>query len=299
MPKVSVVITCYNYGKYVSGCLDSVLGQTFQDFEIIVVNDGSTDDTDKIIINYLDNPKIKYIRQENKGQACAKNVGIKNSSGEYIAFLDADDKWVNTKLDEQLPLFNNPRVGVIYSNARYIDEGGKEIHFRLEPFYLKPRAGMVTNWLLFDNFIPFSSSVVRRSCFDRVGIFDESIKMGIDWDLWLRISVDYLFMHVDKPLLIYRLGHSGQMSKNLEVRQHCSDMILKKFESTNPDLTPPKLMRRVAHYTFMNRGEYFRKVNLTKSSKYFIMAFYKWPASLGPCIGLIKNALYLFAKNRL
>ena len=189
MPTISIVITCYNYSCYLAGCLDSVLSQTFQDFEVIVVNDGSTDNTDEVIFPYIKDPRIIYIKQKNSGQAKAKNTGIQKSKGRLIAFLDADDLWDTTKLEKQMPLFDDKGVGVVYSRVRYIDEQGDDVSFQHKSTYLTPRAGKITEFLFIDNFIPFSSSVVRRECFERVGVFDESIRMGIDWDLWLRISV--------------------------------------------------------------------------------------------------------------
>ena len=289
--KVSVIITCYNYAKYLPGCIESVLNQTWQDFEIIVVNDGSTDNTDDAIASYLSGQKILYIKQKNSGQANAKNNGIRHSKGELIAFLDADDLWDATKLEKQLPLFRDPRVGVVYNTARYIDEQGREFSFMLSSEYLKPRSGVVTRYLLFDNFVPFSSSVVRRDCLDRAGIFDETISMGIDWDLWLRISVHYEFQYIDEPLLLYRFGHSGQMSKNLDVRQRCSDTIMAKFIQANPNLAPARLLRRVRHYTFLNRGHYYHTYDMKLSSRYFMKALCQWPFALGPYRGLIKNVL--------
>jgi len=288
-PRVSVVVTCYNYGQYLRGCLESVLAQTWRDLEIIVVNDGSHDDTDKIMASYRGHPRIVYVNQENAGQARAKNNGIRHARGELIAFLDADDLWEPTKLEEQIPLFQDTAVGVVYSTARFIDEQGIDVTFRHESKYLRPRSGMVTRYLFFDNFIPFSSSVVRRECFDRLGCFDEGLSMGIDWDLWLRFSVDYQMRFVDKPLLLYRQGHAGQMSKNLELRHKCSDAIITRFIENHPEQVGSVLKRRMWQYTFLNRGLYFRGLDLKKSSTYFAMAIGQWPFALGPYKGLLKN----------
>jgi len=291
-PQVSVVITCYNYGRYLEGCLRSVLGQTWQDFEVIIVNDGSTDDTDVVIEPYLADERIVYLKQANAGQANAKNLGISQARGNFVAFLDADDLWEPTKLEKQMKLFENPLVGVVYSTARYIDENGRGINIRLYSKYLKPRSGMVAQYLVFDNFVPFSSSVVRMTCFKQTGVFDESIEMGIDWDLWLRISVKWTFQFVSDPLLIYRVGHLGQMSKNLEKRQRCSEVIMQKFSEKNTDIMTQGVMRRVWHYTYMNRGVYYRRRDLIESSRSFINAFAEWPFSIRPVMELLKNLLF-------
>jgi glycosyltransferase involved in cell wall biosynthesis len=291
MPDISVIITCYNYAHYLKGCLDSVLAQTFQDFEVIVVNDGSTDNTDDVISPYLNNSRIRYIKQLNAGQANAKNTGIMNAKGKFIAFLDADDMWTETKLEKQFSQFSDPHVGVVYSTVQYIDEQGVGIPSLGDPTYLIPRAGKVTEFLFFDNFIPFSSSVVRRECFDRAGVFDESLKMGIDWDLWLRISVNYLFNFVDEPLLLYRWGHADQMSKNLDLRHECADRIMTRFLAQNPGLIPNKIIQDAMVYTYVRRGYCYRSQDLKTSLNYYLKALRINPIHWGAWKGLIKTGL--------
>ncbi|KAB0668621.1 glycosyltransferase [Oryzomonas sagensis] len=290
-PLVSVVVTCFNYGKYVGKAIDSVLKQTYRNVEIIVVNDGSTDNTDEVMCNYLKNPKIVYIQQENQGQAVAKNMGIKRSRGEFVAFLDADDRWCVEKLEKQMVCFDNERTGVVYCRARYIDENNDSFDYEMTGTYLQPRRGAVTKWLLFDNFVQFSSSIVRKSCFERFGGFNESLEMGIDWDLWLRISTAYEFDYVDDRLFYYRMGHSGQMSKNLEERQRCSDRIMVNFLGTYPGLLSAWTIRKAYAVTYCNRGEYYRPIDRKKSSWYFIDAIGQNPAEVAAYKGLVKNLL--------
>lgn len=292
-PQVSVIITCYNYGKYLAGCIDSILCQTYQDFEIIIIDDGSTDNSSEIVQKYLTNPQIQYIRQENAGQANAKNAGILAATGEFIAFLDADDLWECTKLEKQMPLFADPTVGVVYSRARYIDEDGKSLNLKLEGKYLKPRSGRVTDFLFFDNFVPFSSAVLRRECIEKKGPFDETFRMGIDWDLWLRISTQYLFVQIDEPLLIYRVGHPGQMSKNVEERQRCSDRIVKKFLSANPNVLPKRVVRRAQAYTYCNRAGYFSNSDRKRSNQYYLLALQCGLFNIAAYRGLLANFLRL------
>ena len=288
---ISIILTCYNYGDYVGDAIGSALKQSYTDFEVIVVNDGSTDNSEEVISRFLDDPRIKYIKQKNAGQANAKNTGIKNAARDLIAFLDADDMWEPDKLAKQVKLFNNPNVGVVYSRARYIDGDGNPLDLRLQSKYLQPRSGKVTEWLIFDNFVPFSSSVVRRECFEKIGLFDESLKMGIDWDLWLRISVHYEFDYINEPLLIYRVGHSGQMSKNIEVRQQCSDRIYEKFLSAHREVLPEETIRAALHYTYCSRGYYFRQVNRRKALLYYLKALAIKPFSSSPYKGIIRTAL--------
>lgn len=288
-PKISVVVTCYNYGHYLSGCVDSILGQTFESFEVIVVDDGSTDDTPERIKPFLERDgRIRYIRKSNGGQASAKNTGVWHSRGEFLAFLDADDLWQPEKLQKQIELFKDKSIGVVFSRMEFIDEQGRELISSPPAGYLTPRAGKVTDYLLFDNFVPFSSSIVRRECLENHGVFDEALAMGIDWDLWLRLSVHYQFAYVDEPLLRYRVGHAGQMSKKLEVRQKCSDLIFKRFVDDNKARLDPDVVKKAMSYTHCSRGYYFRKANPQLSARHYLTAFrYDWTNSRA-LVGLAK-----------
>lgn len=287
---ISVIITCYNYGKYLPICIESVIEQTYNDIEIIIVNDGSIDDTEAVVMPYLDNNKFKYIYQDNQGQARAKNVGIANSKGDYIAFLDADDLWHPDKLAKQINCFKNSNVGVVFSRSRYIDEDGHALNHDLTSRYLQPRRGLVTDWLFIDNFVQFSSSVVKKECFDNLGTFDESLNMGIDWDLWLRISTKYEFDYVDERLLFYRMGHSGQMSKNLLERHRCSDRIMNKFLDKYGDLVPRDIINTAMAYTYCNRGEYYRQIDRWKSTLFFLKSL-RANSNFMAYKGILKNII--------
>jgi glycosyltransferase involved in cell wall biosynthesis len=256
-PAVSVVVTCFNYGRYVAGCLESVVAQTFDDFEIVVVDDGSTDDSAEIIRRYTADPRIRLIQQANGGQAKAKNVGVRASNGEFVAFLDADDEWEPDKIRRQMPLFADPAVGVVFSRMRCIDPQGTPIVLPPPVREMTPRRGRVTSHLFIDNFVPFSSSVVRRAAFGAKAPFDETLPMGIDWDLWLRLSVVHSFDFIDAPLLRYRLGHPDQMSRQSEVRQTCSDRIMRRFVETYPTAISRSTINKGWAYTHRSRGLYY------------------------------------------
>lgn len=290
-PMVSVVITCYNYGAYVFFCLESVFAQTFMDYEIILVDDGSTDDSAQQIEPFLQDTRLRYIRQKNGGQANAKNRGIKESKGAFIAFLDADDLWREDKLEKQLPLFENEKVGVVYSRQRFIDHEGEDAGYPPFRKTLLPKTGKVTAELFMDNFVPFSSSVVRKKCFENFGSFDESIAMGIDWDLWLRLSTGWQFEYVDEHLLLYRIGHPGQMSKNATKRHECSDRIMAKFRKNYPEEVSPPLLKEAMAFTYCNRGIYFSPYDLSLSCKYYLQALQLKPFQKTAYVGILKNCL--------
>lgn len=214
-PTVSIVMAAKNYARFLAVAIDSAQAQTWTDWEMVIVDDGSTDATPEVVRPYLSDRRIRYYRSDRLGQSRAKNLGIGLTRGEYIAYLDADDAWLPSKLERQLALFrNDPRVGVVFCGRKIIDEAGAEIPRAAEP---SPPRGMVLEPLFLKNFVCFSSVVVRREVFDRVGRFDLGWDLAIDYDLWLRVAPHYHFDYVDERLVLYRTGH-GNLSKKLSDR---------------------------------------------------------------------------------
>lgn len=184
---VSVVTATYNMSRYLAETLDSILAQDYPQLESIVIDDGSTDDTFRVLERYAADPRVRVVRQANAGQTVAKNRGIAEARGEFIAFCDADDTWRRDKLSLQVPRFADPRVAVVYADIECVDGEG-----RLLPYYdIRHYEGRVTAPMLIDNFVAFPTAVVRGSVLRGLGGFDESLTMSIDYDLWLRISVDH------------------------------------------------------------------------------------------------------------
>lgn len=291
--RVSVVVTSFNYGKYLRDCLDSILRQTYQNFEVIVVDDGSTDDTARVVQPYL-SPRVRYHYQANQGQASAKNAGIRLTDSEIVAFLDADDQWEPEKLERQLPLFNNPRVGVAFHGGRVIDPEGQPVPVPQRSGYMTFRRGTITKWLGFENIVPFSSTAVRRSLLREHGAFDESLTMGIDWDLWLRLSCQAEFDFIRDRLFVYRWGHSDQMSKNLEGRISGSDTIFERFLRTHPEAFTRGDLRRIRFHNSCGRADAYRGVDIRRSNSYLLEALQLRPWSVVPYKRLIRNAVDRF-----
>lgn len=291
-PRVSVIVTCYNYAQYLEGCIQSVLNQTYQDFELLIVNDGSTDNTDEIVTKFLDNKKIRYLNQSNTGQAMATNNGILAASGELIAFLDADDLWDIAKLEKQVKLFTRDTIGVVYSRAKNIDKEGLVVAKELtgKKHYI-PRSGYITEALLFENFIPYSSVMVRKECFARCGMFNAEYKNGLDWDLWLRISTAYEFDFIDEYLLFYRIGHPGQLTANEERSIRCSTLIFDRFIENYPGVVSEQVVRKALAYSYCQRGNRLRTIDRKKSTKLFLGALEHNPMEINAYIGLVKNIL--------
>lgn len=256
-PLVSVVIATYNMAAYLPLAVRSALGQTYKNIEILIVDDGSTDSTRDIVEPFLEDQRVRYLYQENKGQAAAKNHGVRESRGQYVAFLDADDLWVRDKLEQQLPLFfRSPAVGVVFSRVAYIDESGNELRIADNELF----RGRVSGQLLIRNFIGFGTAVVRRQCFDRLGSFDEAIRMGIDYDLWLRFSTEYEFDFVDRPLLRYRVW-SGQMSNNCKKRYVSGISIMQRFLERFPDVVDERTEKEAWAHTYVGYGQCLRQVD--------------------------------------
>lgn len=218
VPKVSVVIPTFNRCELVQLAIDSVLSQTFQDLEIIVVDDGSTDGTDQALQKY--GSQIKYVFQDNAGESVAREQGVALSSGEYIAFLDSDDIWLPEKLARQIDvLITHPRVGFVYCWAYMIDSRGSHLPRPPLGYGLNPSV-MTLGQLLENNYIvaPGSSLVIRREVYDAAHGYDQMIQFAEDWDLCLRLAVRHEFACVAIPLVEVRLHTRGWLQKrdNLE-----------------------------------------------------------------------------------
>lgn len=234
MPKVSVTIPAYNAMEYLPETLENVLRQTYEDFEVIVVNDGSSDETEQWV-SQIEDSRVKLISQKNQGLAGARNTGISHAKGEYIAFLDADDLWEPTKLEKQLRVLEeNPEVGLVYTWVAYINETG-------EPtgrVFKNQAEGYVWGKLIEHNIVESGSvAMVRSSCFETCGLFDRNLGSYIeDWDMWLRLATDYPFKVVKEPLVYYR-QRPGSASRNWEAMAQSFQIVIEKnFAAALPEL---------------------------------------------------------------
>ena len=289
-PLVSVVIAAYNVAAYLPLAVKSVLDQVYRNIEVIIIDDGSTDGTKEAVRRYLGDPRVKYLFQENKGQAAAKNYGIRESRGEYVAFLDGDDMWVSEKLEQQMPLFMKSKdVGVVYSRVLYIDETGKELTVADNELF----RGRVSGPLLIRNFIGFGSCVVKKECFDRLGGFKEHMRMGIDYDLWLRISTQYEFDYVDRPLLYYRLW-TGQMSKNQKVRYLNGIATMKSFLQEFPGVVDKSTENEAWAHTYVGFGQCVQDIDRRPGSalRLYLRALRHKPGYLPAWRAIIKAILH-------
>lgn len=245
-PTVSVVIPTYNRAQYIGACLKSVLDQSFSDFEILVIDDGSTDNTREVVARFKD-PRISYEWQANSGRpSVPRNRGIELSRGDYIAFLDSDDLWLPSKLEKQMAVAKrHPEAALIYCLARQFDEtGDKDL---VSPYRLK-RSGSVYPFLLFYSFIPALTVLVQRRHLAQVGVFDTrpEFKAVEDYELWLRMAARYPVRFVPEVLAKYRI-HGSNISADKFAEFDKLEALYKKVMAENPvsPLIYKKVMAKV------------------------------------------------------
>ena len=208
---VSIVVPCYNHAHFVCETIDAVLAQDYPHFEIIIVDDGSTDNSADVVQAYED-PRVRYVYRENGGLPAARNTGIKNANCDFIGFLDADDTWEPRFLRMVMAAFaeKGDGYGIVVSNRRYIDEHGNSVGHRTQ---LSTPGREVTQREMIQQTFFSTALVVRASVFEQVGLFDESLRSTEDRDMWIRVSaVSKIFWMTEKMAMIRR--HSGQMSGN-------------------------------------------------------------------------------------
>jgi glycosyltransferase involved in cell wall biosynthesis len=225
MTRVSVVIPAHNAGPFLGEALDSVFAQGLDDPEVVVVDDGSTDDTTRVARSY--GRGVQLLSQPRSGSGHARNRGLEATSGELVAFLDADDVWVAEKSRLQLPrLEEDPGLGLVFSDMISFRDGRPD-----DRTYFQERGfdGRCTPSAIFLHDIVSTPTVIlRRACLDAVGRFDETLPIGQDTDLWLRIVLEFPFAVVNRPLVRRRL-HAGNTTKNQRLLVRCSREIWKRY----------------------------------------------------------------------
>lgn len=267
--QVSVIIPTYNSAKYVVEAVESVLAQTYKDFEVIVIDDGSTDETEQVMRRYQ--TPVRYIRQQNGGVAVARNRGIAESCGKYVAFLDADDTWLPHKLERQLEALRQQSPHrACYSAFTVVDS-------ELNPMGISrsQRQGKALEDLLMrGNVIGSICTVVcERSLFENIGGFDPELSQCADWDMWVRLAAKTEFLYLDEPLVTYR-QHGSNMSRNAPLLEADSLRVLEKGFAM-PE-APPTLLTQ--HHKALGRnymvlaGTYYHARLYTDSVRCMIRA---------------------------
>lgn len=235
-PKVSVIIPAYNAEKYLAETIRSVLDQSYSDFEVIVVDDGSSDGTLGVARGF--EPKVKALSKSNGGPASARNLAIRHSQGEYLAFLDSDDLWVEDKLEEQVAVLDaNPKVGLVYGEAlMFAGNAGEQkvegkIGFTSDPSF---------RLLLFGDYIPNSTVMIRRACVDIIGLLNESRELiGVeDYEYWMRMARHFPMIGIPRPLAYYRIREGNLMGDGRDINKglNLSIAAIREIERLYPNL---------------------------------------------------------------
>lgn len=293
-PLVSVILPVYNGKKFLSEAIESVIAQTYSDWEIIAVNDGSTDASLEILRKYEQQlpSKINVINQENYGISIARNRAIASAKGEYIAFLDCDDLWLPNKLKKQVDfLDSNSEIGLLYSDCYVLDSNSnmKEDIYSLRT---KPRKGNIFHILLYNNFIPTSTVIVRRGVLKEIGLFNPRYKISQDYDLWLRIAETYPVDFLNEPLAKYRFRHEG-ISRNVELMVNEDFQILEFWLNKKPELRrelKSKIKQKKARLHYQLVLYYYHNHKIKKAIQEFIKwGFYKSNLFFSFRIGNKKN----------
>ncbi len=214
-PRVSVIIPTYNRAWCLREAVDSVLAQEFKDFELVVVDDGSTDETPPLLQEYGDS--IRVLHQRNRGVSAARNAGISVARGDLIAFLDSDDIWLQGKLAFQVEFFNRHPGALICQTEELWVKNGRRVNPRKRH---RKRGGIIFEPSLQLCLVSPSAVMLRRGLFDQVGFFDERLPACEDYDLWLRVSCRFPVELIETPLIVKRGGHADQLSRAWGLDRH-------------------------------------------------------------------------------
>lgn len=285
MPKVSIIIPAYNCAEFIGRTIDSVLSQTYKDYEIIIVNDGSTDETEQAVSGYLKkySDTIRYFVQENGGSAKARNKAIAHSRGQYIAFLDSDDLWRADKLEKQMSIINeNPGVNFIFSNAKLISHSGEDTG----KSYINSGVDALRKYSLFDqlllkDYIPFSSVLLKKDTFNERGNFDERWKGCEDYDFLLKIAKFINPCEISDELASYRLSRQSK-SKNLVCRHQSTISLVKQYLNGHKpaDRMYERLMKERLSESYWGLGyAYYEKNEIQEARNAWIQSVIYWPFS--------------------
>ena len=320
MSKISIILPTYNREKYLEKAIKSVLCQTYKNYDLIIIDDGSTDNTDKVIKRYINNPKIIFIKQSNKGAAAARNAGIKICSGDYIAFIDSDDIWKKRKLEYQLKIFDMlPDIGLVCSDfSSFVNNRFEKSHlksyfsmfddynldfndifsFKKNIIFEKERKkinifyGDIYEKLLFGNFIPTSTCLIKKEILNKVGLFNEKYKTLEDYDLWLKVTKNSKIAFVEYPTMIYyynKIQLSGHKFKEtlflnlIDIFTNNLSLCNKKFIIKNKQ----KIKKCYSIYYTNLAYYYFAKNNLIKSKYYYTKGIKKNPYNIKAYLYLI------------
>lgn len=281
-PKVSVIMPVFNAQSYLDEAIQSVLDQTYENWELVIINDGSIDGTEDIIKKYISDSRIIYLKQENKGPSAARNLGIRMAGGEWVSFLDADDFWLNNKLEFQVKyLVKHPETVMLHSACSVLKDNKLCTPLKYLPFLAWNLKGFLYDKLIEEDFVNMLTVILRKEIFSNVGYFDETLSGGADWDLWLRISRIYKIDFINKILAVYRYNISG-ISKNIAKYKDAVYCVIKKNILEKPHI--PEMVQKKSlsnFYTGIGNVHFFNR-SYGKSKAYSLIGLRYCPFNYKP-----------------
>jgi len=274
----------FNRAKFLPEAIDSVLSQTYADLELLIVDDGSEDNTTSVLEPFLRDERVRYFYQDNQGQSYARNVGLKHAMGDFVAFLDSDDIWKPEKLEKQLAVVRaHPDADIVHGDEEIIDEQCAVTSLLNMARY----SGRITRYLLADNSVSITTALVKRRCFDEMGGFDTSVGVADDYELWLRFSARYRFHYEPGIVASYRVM-DDQISSDKRRRLAANEMIIRNFLTKYGDQLDRKDKRWGLARFYCRSARYFASVGERGTAmNSLLMAFRSAPLDL-----VVWRALY-------
>jgi len=299
--KVSVIIPTYNRAEFIVKSIESVLSQTRPVDEIIVVDDGSTDNT-KQVINSKFGKHVKYVWQENAGPAAARNTGIRYSTGDWLALIDSDDVWTPHKNERECNFISEnsgteflfSHMGVFFNDN--IDSAKKEIKNERVCKYFETNnkdAKESFSYLIEENIVPTSSTFFKKECLNRTGTFNENLKSGEDLDLWLRLSL-YCKVGFLNEVLIFRRRHNDNLVNDFVLRQETLLQVLEGFKNSTYKLDPvqnKKIRKKIGPVCYELGSYLFLKRKFKEAQRYFIQSLKSGHADIKIIIKMLLTSL--------
>lgn len=265
---ISIITPTYNREAFLPAAIESVLAQSYKEFELIIVDDGSTDNSRELINAYADkDPRVKYLYQENQRQSVARNYALSIAKGDFICFLDSDNYWPHDKLEKSLKAFEqHPEADIVYGDCITIDEQGNELHRNNMHRY----SGNIAALLLKDNFVSMNTTMTRRKCFNEMGGMSGKRRVADDYDLWLKFSARYRFQYIPEFLAYYRVMEN-QISSNKKLRFETNEKIILDFLAAFPDAVSKYekkagltafYTRKARHYAASDKKEAYKAIRI-------------------------------------
>ncbi len=271
MPKVSVVIPTYQAKDDVKKAINSVLNQTFRNYEVIVIDDGSTDSTRQVLRSY--GSRIRFFGEQHKGVSAARNRGIRASKGEYIAFLDSDDTWLPSKLALQVEILDtHPEIGFIFCDVAFM-ANEKILNATVFKSRGKPYSGSIYKQVISKNFISTSAMIVRKKCFDRVGLFDELLQVSEDHDMWIRLARYFKADYVDKPLVVGRIRKKSLSRDEIRLQEGNIKLLKKTLKDDSSLLNDRDLLEKAFFPLIKRLGFLYLKKGENKKARAFFKKY--------------------------